>query len=276
MVHLEKYENRLVKRTENKKFIAKISKLEFWYQVVFKGILLPLVLSMSLAFTILRFIGALVLLIGIILSIILGMLKYKRFKIYREIIFNFKNNELIISEHFAGRINAKKYLLFTIKYFALAKSNKKGFQDLYVVFSNGQKLKLFSLHSEDTQLLQALRDKNLNIKDLTGAKRTLITEKEKQVYERALKRRKMLKSLDKVLNRTFIILGTLVGLLLIPLLIPAIIYWIVFLGIIVAEAIDRADNVVKQMIIAILGGILIIGSVFFVIFMFGLFWYYFG
>lgn len=276
MVHLEKYEDRLVIRTENKKFIAKISKLEFWYQVVSKGILLPLVLSMSLAFTILRFIGALVLLIGIILSIILGILKYRRFKIYREIIFNFKNNELIISEHFARRINAKKYLLFTIKYFALTKSSKKGFQDLYVVFSNDQKLKLFSLHSEDTQLLQALRDKNLNIKDLTGTKRTLITEKEKQAYARALKRRKMLKSLDKILNRTFIILGTLVGLLLIPLLIPAIIYWIVFLGIIVAEAIDRADNVVKQMIIAILGGILIIGSVFFVIFMFGLFWYYFG
>ena len=233
-------------------------------------------LAYFVAFFFLRFIGGLVVLVGILLSIILGIKGYMDFTITKHVYFNPSSNSLEIQEISPRSIKAKTIPLHEIKTVEIFPLDRKGRKHrLSIILRNNKKIK-FNLDQWADQCSAVERMRNMGLLVMAplcegGTINTRASAGMRDAGEREgvlgiiRKYHREMKTLDRFFIITYIIGGAFLGLLFtaIPILgiILGIIYWIIYFLILIAIVFEHVKNPVYQIIIIFMSIFLIIGAI---------------
>lgn len=266
-----KYDNNVLSlRNEYDDLLSKIAKLEFWKKVVLLRIVLPAVFLTLLAF-IFNFAGKLILLIEFIVVPIIGFLEYRKFKIVKQVDFNFKENVVIIREIVQNKVRVKKIGLPEIVNISIIPKTRSGepFYSIVATLYGGKREELIRGVWYDFRFVNILQNNRINVTEFYEQQYPQIYKQQPFIHEKAVNRHSAFITSSKAASKTksrickvvligfFIFIGIL---LTIYFPVVSISYWIMLVTLtLIAQILTKKGEIIENELIMIVSLAIFIG-----------------
>jgi len=172
-------------------------------KVVLLRIVLPAVFLTLLAF-IFNFVGELILLIEFIVVPITGFLGYRKFKIVKQVDFNFKENVVVIREIVQNKVRAKKVDLPEIVNISIIPKTRSGgpFYSIVATLYGGKREELIRGVWYDFRFVNILQNNRINVTGFYEQQYPQIYKQQPSIHEKAVNRHSAFITSSKAASKT--------------------------------------------------------------------------